>query len=167
MAADQDQVGPVGQLLGHRLGESPSGWRQNDDPRRSWPSRTRRPRADIFHRLDDGRRLHNHPGSTAKGIVISRPVPIRGILTDIVYLDRQQTGLHGAAYHALIQRTSKHAGEDRQDVETHAHRSHTRARLAVEPSASIARIASSSAFSSAWSERRTAMTNGTLVRRSG
>ena len=111
MAADENDLLGLAQLLGGTLIKNTAGRAGNDD---TGIGRA----AQILHRLKKRLGLHHHTGTAAIELVIRQPVLGAGIITDILDIQLHQTFFGGTGHDAVLQRC-KHLREKCQYIYTH------------------------------------------------
>ena len=113
---DQDHLALLRPLLCHPLCEGAPLRREEDDGRGlAQPARS----PERFHRLEQRLRLHHHPATAAKRVVIYGPMAIVGVLADVVDFDLDEPLILGPLYNAVGEGTGERTGEKRQDVKAH------------------------------------------------
>src|SRR5215475_16226825 len=99
------------ELTGHGLGEAPSRRIEEDDAGARRPQRLETAR--------DGLGLHDHPAPAAERCVVRHTVPSLGPVAKIVDADVYQPSRAGAAHDGVAEGGLHHAGEQRDDVDSH------------------------------------------------
>ena len=115
-SAYQYQVVVTRELLDYRLGQpSALGGHQHDGDAVVQSGRG----AYRLHGLEYRSGLHEHAWATAEGVVVHRAMAVVGLIADVVGPDVQHTRPPGSGDYALVEGAGEHAGEKRQDVESH------------------------------------------------
>ena len=114
MAANQNEMGLPGEVSHGRLVQQLAVGREQHHVGVGRPQ--------LFDRLKNRAGLHHHPGPAAKRGVIGRVVAVVGPVAQVTDVDLDDVSIGGAADDARVERTRKHLGKERQDVDAHLRR---------------------------------------------